>query len=78
MANNVISTLPDLTALDMQRVAPVEYKHGLAGPCLDGSEGELAESRAYRSRAARGALLGITLGAVIYGSALILLGIIKL
>jgi hypothetical protein len=80
MANEVISTPADLSELDMQqRVVPVEYKHrpatpGLAKPSFD----EAAESPACRSLAARGALLGITLGAAIYGAALILLGVIKL
>jgi len=94
MANQVISTPLDLSELDLQqRVAPVEYRHwparpGLARPGLarpelirpglDGSAGQLAESPACRSRAARGALLGILLGAATYGAGLILLGVIKL
>jgi hypothetical protein len=79
MANKVISTPPDLSEQDMQqRVAAVEYKHCPARPGLDGSAGKLAESPASRSRSARGALLGILLGAAIYGAGLILLGVIKL
>jgi hypothetical protein len=79
LANNTISTPADLSELDMQqRVAPVEYKHWPARPGSDGSAGELAESPACRSRAARGALLGILLGTAFYGAVLILLGVIKL
>jgi hypothetical protein len=79
MAYKVIATPPDLSELDMQqRVAPTEYKHWPARPGLDGSAGELAESPACRIRAARGALLGILLGAAFHGAVLILLGVIKL
>jgi hypothetical protein len=78
MAHNVISTLPHLTSLNVQRRAPVEYEPRPFKLGLDGSVGDQAESRACRSRAARGALLGIMLGSTIYGTALILLGIIKL
>ena len=79
MANDTISTPSDLSELDMQqRVAPVEYKTWPASPGLDGSAGELAESPACRSRAARGALLGVLLGAAFYGVALILLDVIRL
>jgi hypothetical protein len=79
MANKVISTPPDLSDLDIQRgVAPVEYKHWPVRPALDRSAGELAESPACRSRAARGALLGMLLGAAFYGAILVLLGVVKL
>jgi hypothetical protein len=79
MTNNLISTPSDLSDLDIQqRVAPVEYKRWPARPSLDGSAWELAESPACRSRAARGALLGILLGAEFYGAVLILLRFIKL
>jgi hypothetical protein len=79
MANKMISSPPDLSKLAIhQSVAPVEYKHWPARPSLDGSARELAESPACRSRAARGALLGIMLGAAFYGAVLILLGVIKL
>ena len=79
MANKVISTPPDLSELDtQQRVAPVEYKHWPDRPGLDGSTGELAESPTCRSRAARGALLGILLGTAFYGAVPILLGVSKL
>jgi hypothetical protein len=79
MANILISTPPDLSALNMrQRVAPVEYKYWPAGPGLDGSAGKQAESPRCRSRAARGAVLGILLGAAIYAAVLIPLGVIKL
>ena len=73
MANKVISAPPDLSDL-----APVEYKRWPARPGLDGSAGQLAESPACRIRAARGALLGVLLGAAFYGTVLILLGVIKL
>lgn len=78
MANIVISTPPDLSELNMQqRVAPVEYEHGPATPGLDGPAGKLAESPRCRSRAARGALLGILLGVAFYAAVLISLGVIK-
>jgi hypothetical protein len=79
MANILISTPPDLFELNMQqRVAPVEYKHWPARPGSDGSAGKLAESPGCRSRAARGALLGILLGGAFYAAVLIPLGVIKL
>jgi hypothetical protein len=79
MANNTISTPADLSELDMQeRVASVEYKHWPARSGSDGSAGKLAESPACRSRAARGAFLGMLLGATFYGAVLILLGVLKL
>ena len=60
MANTVTSAALDLSALDMQqRVEP---------------EGELAESPASRSSAARGAVLGMLLGAAFYCPFVILLG----
>ena len=75
MANEVISTPLDPSELDtQQRVASVEYQHWPARPGVDGSAGELAESPASRSRAARGALLGMLLGAAFYGAVPILLG----
>jgi hypothetical protein len=79
MANITISTPSDLSEPDVhQRVATVEYMHWPARLGLDGSARELAESPACRSRAARGALLGMLLGAAFDGVVLILLGVIKL
>jgi len=78
MAYKVISTAQDLSKLEIQqRVAPVEYKRWPARPSSNASAGELAESPACRSRAARGALLGTLLGAALYGTVL-MLGVIKL
>jgi hypothetical protein len=77
MANRVISIPLTLSELDMQH-APVESEYWPARSRLDGSVGELAESPARRSSAARGALLGILVGTALYGAVLILFGVIKL
>jgi hypothetical protein len=79
MAYILISTPPDLSELNMRRrVAPIEYEHWPARLGLDGSAGKLADSPRCRSRAARGAVLGILLGAAFYAAVLIPLGVIKL
>ena len=87
MANKVISIPPDVSELDMQqRIVPLEYgrwpaRTGWGGPPA-GFAGEdhteLLAALASSSRAARGALRGVLVGAAFYGTILLLLGVIKL
>ena len=79
MTTRIISTPSDLFQAGMRsNIAPLENPYCSDNSGLDGSTPDLAESPATRTRAARGVLLSVLVGAAFYAVGLSLVGLIRL